>query len=164
MVGHQPSVVGTTRAAPRIVAGSRSPTRLGTPCSGEIGLDAGSGSRQPFEPACASFAHLRLAGLTTGVLSSGTAGNLSSATEVPEASEAIDHLFFPSGVTRPFSYATCPQHNALNPPVADCSIGFVQFLSSPDGETRQGRSTIMRKNIQCRCLPYRRCFHERERR
>jgi hypothetical protein len=68
-------------------------------CLCEIGLDAGSGSRQPFEPACASFTHLRLVGPTRVFLSAGKAGNLSSATEVPEASEATDHVFFPEAVS-----------------------------------------------------------------
>jgi len=55
----------------------------------------------------------------------GKAGNLSSAKEVPEASEATDHVSFPEAVSSARSRT----------PLADCSTQFVQCLNSPDSET-----------------------------
>jgi len=66
-----------------------------------------------------------LAGPTPGVPQRWKGGEFVVATEVPEASEATDHVFFPEAVSSARSRT----------PLADCSTQFVQCLNSPDSET-----------------------------
>jgi len=81
--------------------------------------DSGSLSDLP----CASFTRLWLAGPTPGVAQRWKGGEFVVATEVPEASEATDHVFFPEAVS------------SARSGTATGRFQFVQCLNSPDSET-----------------------------